>query len=87
MILLSERREGKGREGRKGEGKGEEREGKGGKRKGGRRKRYYYHREREIESQGDGTDVQYLQGLATQFTKIVRNDVDSSYNYQIKQLR
>ena len=41
----------------------------------------------EIESQGDGTDVQYLQGLATQFTKIVRNDVDSSYNYQIKQLR
>ena len=77
MILLSERRE----------GKGGERKEKGGEGKGGRRISYYHRREGEIESQGDGTDVQYLQGLATQFTKIVRNDVDPSYDYEIKQLR
>ena len=55
--------------------------------KGGRRKRHYHRREGEIESQGDGADVQYLQGLATQFTKIVRNDVDPSYDKEIKHLR
>ena len=52
MILLSERREGKGREEREGRGKrreGKSREGRGGEGRG-KRISYYHRREGEIES-------------------------------------